>query len=117
MGQAINAGGPADCGADDAWHALQGLLPVGTEVILKGLPGEDATDRYGRTLANIYVERGGQLVNVSMWLAEEGWARTLRSYPTVETDHAEALVEQAQAAHRGLWASCTMIAAYPDLSG
>jgi hypothetical protein len=34
------------------------------------------TDRFGRTLANIYLERGGQLVNVSLWLAEQGWARS-----------------------------------------
>jgi endonuclease YncB( thermonuclease family) len=37
--------GSADCGADDAWHALPGLLPVGAEVIVNGLEGEPATDR------------------------------------------------------------------------
>jgi endonuclease YncB( thermonuclease family) len=42
----VGTHGPADCGADDAWHALQGLLPVGAEVIVNGLEGEPATDRY-----------------------------------------------------------------------
>ena len=62
-----------DCGADDAWHALQGILPVGAEVIVNGLEGEPATDRYDRTLANVYAR------HVSLWLVEQGWAVTSRT--------------------------------------
>jgi endonuclease YncB( thermonuclease family) len=75
------------------------------------------TDRFDRTLANIYVDHDGQLLNVSLWLPEQGWARTFTSYTTVETDRAEALVAQAQAAHRGIWSNCTMSTAYPEVSG
>lgn len=112
----VDTNGPADCGADDAWHALQGLLPVGTEVILKGLPGEDAIDRYGRTLANIYVNHDGQLLNVSLWLAEQGWARVFTSYPTSESDAARELQAAAQQNGLGIWKSCTEDAAFPPRS-
>jgi endonuclease YncB( thermonuclease family) len=56
----------------------------------------------------VYVERDGQLINVSLWLVEQGWAVAFRSksYTTVDTDKAKLLMEDAQAARRGVWATC-----------
>lgn len=95
-----------DCGADAAWHALQGLLPAGTTVTLTSLPGEPAKDRYGRTLSNVYVAHAGQVVNVSLWMVDQGWAVTYLQYPTVDTPQAKALQAQAQRSRRGMWATC-----------
>lgn len=96
----------AECGAQAARDALAGLLPAGTSVVLNGLKGEPSTDRYGRTLSNVYVAVSGSTVNVSLWLVAQGWARVYESYRTVETVEARALQHQAQDAHRGMWASC-----------
>jgi hypothetical protein len=38
----------AECGAEAPRVALAGLLPVGTDVIGRDLPGEDVTDRHDR---------------------------------------------------------------------
>lgn len=96
----------AECGAKGARDALAGLLAVGTSVVLNGLKGEPATDRYGRTLSNVYVAVSGSTVNVSLWLVAEGWARVYAAYPTSDGPEARMLQRQAQDAHRGMWASC-----------
>ncbi len=56
-------------------------MPVGSQVLLRQLPGEPVTDDSDppRTLSNVYVERDGQLINVSLWLVEQGWAVAFRS--------------------------------------
>lgn len=96
----------AECGAQAARDALAGLLPVGTSVVLNGLKGEPSTDRYGRTLSNVYVVLSGSTVNVSLWLAAEGWAQVYASFPTSDSAEARLLQHQAQDAHRGVWGSC-----------
>jgi endonuclease YncB( thermonuclease family) len=99
---------PSDCGAQRPRTRWRVRSRSGGQVLLLGLPGEPATDDspHHRTLANVYIERDGQLVDVSLWLAEQGWAVTLSSYPTSETERSKALQAQAQAAHRGMSANC-----------
>lgn len=96
----------AECGAEGARDALAALLPVGTTVALSGLKGEPAQDRYGRTLANAYVVRNGNTVNVSLAMVAEGWARTYATFPTSDRSDARVLPEQAQDADRGMWSTC-----------
>jgi hypothetical protein len=55
-------------------------LPVGAEVIVTGLKGEPANDRYGRTL-----------VDGSLWLVAQRWAQVYEAYPTSEGDDARDL--------------------------
>jgi micrococcal nuclease len=97
----------AECDAQAACDALAGLLPPGTTVTLRGLPGEPAEDRYQRTLSNAYVPVDGtEAVNVSLWLVARGHARAYREYRTVETDEAIRLETQAREAGRGMWGTC-----------
>lgn len=96
----------ADCGAQAAADELAALLPPGTAVLLNGLKGEPATDRYGRTLSDVFVERPEGLVNVSLRLVETGAARVFVDYPTSETPDAEQLQAAARAAGRGQWGAC-----------
>ena len=97
----------AECGAQAARDALAGLLPPGTQVVLRTLPGEPERDRYGRTLANAYVAtEGTQPTNVSLWLIEHGHAVTYREFRTVETDEALRLETQAQEQRVGMWSMC-----------
>lgn len=98
--------GPPDCGAEAAQDALEALLPPGTPVVLNGLKGEPSTDRYGRTLSNVHVWRGDHLVNVSLWLAGQGWARVYHDYRTADTAAAVPLQVEAEAADRGVWRMC-----------
>lgn len=97
----------AECGAQAAADALAELLPPGTDVAVAGLPGEPATDRYGRTLANVYVQlSGGPILNVSLHLVELGLVRVYEEYPTVETALAGQAQQRARAGNTGLWATC-----------
>lgn len=97
----------ADCGAQDARDALAGLLPSGTQVVLRHLPGEPERDVFGRTLANVYVAtEGKQPTNVSLWLVEHGFAVVYREYRTVETDEAIRLETQAREQELGMWGTC-----------
>lgn len=97
----------AECGAQAARDALAGLIPPGTTVTLRGLPGEPAEDDFERTLSNAYVPIDGtEAVNVSLWLVRNGHARVYREYPTVETGEAIRLETQAREAGRGMWGMC-----------
>jgi micrococcal nuclease len=100
----------AECGAEGAEaarDALTDLLPPGTTVTLRGLPGEPAKDRYGRTLSNAYVPVDGtEAVNVSLWLVQNGWARAYLEYRTAETAEAARRETQARERGRGMWAIC-----------
>lgn len=97
----------ADCGAQAAADALSALLPPGTPVLLNGLKGEPPTDRYGRTLSRVFLDRPGGLVNISLYLAEGGLVRVYTEYPTADSDDASQLADAARSAKRGLWGACS----------
>jgi len=64
-------------------------------------------DRYGRTLAYVYVQpASGAEVNVNEELVRAGWATTLEIPPNVAAAPAFARAEdEARRARRGLWAA------------
>jgi micrococcal nuclease len=97
----------ADPCAEQSRDDLAVLLPPGTEVILNGLKGEPDTDRFERTLANLYLPTdGGQLLNVSLVLVGQGDARVYIDYPTADSDDALRLEESARARTLGVWGKC-----------
>jgi micrococcal nuclease len=85
---------------DSATAALQRLIHRDVEVSLEF--GRDSTDRYGRTLAFVWLE-DGRMVNVE--LVRRGWAvvylydrKNLRYAPRIE-----AAQDSARTAQRGWW--------------
>jgi len=95
-----------ECGSQEASDALRSVIPPGTPVLLAGLKGEPARDRYGRTLSSVLVQRPAGLTNVALLMVAEGRARVYDAYPTSETDDAMTLQTAARAAGRGLWGTC-----------
>ena len=62
-------------------------------------------DRYGRTLAYVYVPAEGAELMVNAELARLGYAQLLTIPPNVRyADRFRALAEEARRARRGLWA-------------
>jgi micrococcal nuclease len=60
------------------------------------------TDRYGRTLAYLYLENG-TFVNAEV--VRQGYGVAYTKYPFKYLDEFRALERQARAANRGLWAA------------
>ena len=62
-------------------------------------------DRYGRTLAYVYVTRpDGETILVNEWLVREGLAQPMTIPPNVKhADRFRAAAAEARTAHRGLW--------------
>lgn len=81
---------------------------VGQRVRLRTEPSSgDVTDRYGRTLAYVYlVSRHRDLGAVEL---ERGYARVYAFHGRrfAKRTHYETLEKNARAAHRGRWGSCT----------
>ncbi|MGP5241866.1 thermonuclease family protein [Corynebacterium flavescens] len=92
-------GRPSECLAEDAKAFLDSLLPRGTEVRLEY--DEERTDKYGRTLAGVYVDDG--LINSQV--AAAGLATPLliepnhRFYPEVLS-----AAETAEGSEKGIFA-------------
>lgn len=95
-----------ECGSQEASDALRALIPPGTPVLLVGLKGEPARDRYGRTLSSVLVKTDRGLVNTALQMVADGRARVYEAYPTSETDDARTLQETARLDRRGLWGAC-----------
>ena len=82
---------------------LSQLLPKGTEVRL-GFDVE-RIDRYGRTLAYVWVNSTRLFVNAE--LVRQGFAQPLTIPPNVaHADEFTALAAEARQADRGLWSAC-----------
>jgi micrococcal nuclease len=95
-----------ECYGDAASALTRSLIPPGTRVRVEQDPDLDQVDRYRRKLA--YVWKGDEDVNVT--LVREG-AAGVWFYDGRRGRHASELlqaVEQARAAHRGLWGSCPL---------
>jgi micrococcal nuclease len=94
--------GQQQCFGREASAFTERTLPPGTHVRYR--LGIDPTDRYGRTLAYIYLENGRMFNEL---LAERGYATPLTVPPNV--DYADRFVKaarRAREAHRGLWRAC-----------
>jgi micrococcal nuclease len=92
-----------ECMGRESSRFLAELLPKGTEVRL-GFDVE-REDRYGRTLAYVWVTTTGVFVNAE--LVGRGFAQPLTIPPNIA--HADEIADLARAARqadRGLWAAC-----------
>ena len=95
--------GEQECFGRQASAFTERVLPPGTHVRYR--LGVDPQDRYGRTLAYIYL-RDGRMFNEL--LVERGYATPLTIPPNV--DYADRFVKaarKAREANRGLWKTCT----------
>ena len=94
---------PVECMGRESSRFLTELLPKGTEVRL-GFDVE-REDRYGRTLAYVWVTSTGVFVNAE--LVRRGFAQPLTIPPNVaHADEIADLAGDARQANRGLWAAC-----------
>ena len=85
----------------EARTKLEALLPTGTEAVLE--LDVQRQDRYGRTLAYVYLP-DGRMANEEM--ARAGYAVALVYPPNVRhVERIRAAVNEAQQAKRGLWAT------------
>lgn len=99
--------GTSQCGAQAAADTLSALLPPSTPVLLSGFKGVPDKDREGRTLANVYLDRADGLINVSLYLIENGMVGLAGPFWTPDSDAGVVLEDAARTARRGTWAVCT----------
>lgn len=104
-------GTPVECGGKQATAAMKKLVlrkrgrrTVGRAVRLTSDPSQDATDRYGRTLAYVNVVGG---VDVGRSMVKAGWAAVyVFESPFVRLATFTAAQDAAKAAGRGVWDAC-----------
>ena len=95
--------GEQECFGRQASAFTERVLPPGTHVRYR--LGVDPQDRYGRTLAYVYLQDGRMFNEL---LVERGYATPLTIPPNV--DYADRFVKaarKAREANRGLWKACT----------
>jgi micrococcal nuclease len=86
-----------------AASAANKTLVGGKTVLLEKDVSE--TDRFGRLLRNVWVERDGRLVLVGLELVRTGYANVTTFPPDVKyVDQLLAALDEARVAGRGLWA-------------
>ncbi|MFC4321982.1 5'-nucleotidase C-terminal domain-containing protein [Litchfieldia salsa] len=91
---------------------LAEILKPGDEVIVK--VGEEATDTYGRLLAQIIIKSSG--VNTNLKMVEEGYATTYFIWPVgdqAEYEMFQAAVKEAHAQGKGIWNPANPLAELP----
>ena len=76
-------------------------LAVGTRVRLEF--DQDRTDRYGRTLAYVYLQPEGLLLNAE--IIRQGYGFAYTQFPFRMIEQFRSLEREAREAGRGLWAS------------
>jgi endonuclease YncB( thermonuclease family) len=104
----VDAAETYECFGSEATAALRGLAD-GAVVTLRRPPAGPATDRYGRTLADVLV--AGESVNEA--LVRDGAAEWYEQFADEDADLAARLAAaetDAMAAHRGLWSACGDVA-------
>jgi micrococcal nuclease len=95
---------PVQCFGPEASNYTKHLLPPGSRVFVRR--DVEARDDYGRLLG--YIFRSSDNLFVNLELARLGFARPLTIAPNnhLAADFVRA-AHEAEAANRGLWASCT----------
>ncbi|MCX2727828.1 thermonuclease family protein [Thermomicrobium sp. 4228-Ro] len=99
-------GHPPECYNEEATRLLAELAPPGTVVLLERDVSE--TDRYGRLLRYVWIDRNGQRLLLNEELVRRG-AAVAREYPP-DTRYAARLAaaqQVAQATRAGLWSHCS----------
>lgn len=94
------SGGTAQPYAEAARRRLQALVAASDER-LRLVPGSEATDHYGRTLAHLFDRQGG---NLEARLIAEGLGYAVAIAPNTRLAACQAAAEsQARKARRGVW--------------
>nr|WP_260856064.1 thermonuclease family protein [Pseudomonas psychrotolerans] len=102
------SGGTAQPFAEAARRRLQALVEASGER-LRLVPGREATDHYGRTLAHLYDRQGS---NLEARLIAEGLGYAVAIAPNTRLANCQAAAErQARQARLGLWKQDPTIAA------
>lgn len=100
----VRPGSPTECGSRQAAASMRRLAPDGAEVLLRPDSVADATDRYGRILAHVFVA-GRQLELAQL---RRGWASVYR-YDDQRFDglpRFEAAELRARRGNLGVWGLC-----------
>ncbi|MDP9441338.1 MAG: thermonuclease family protein [Actinomycetota bacterium] len=100
----VDAPETSECFGTESTGALSALA-AGKTVTLRRPPSGPATDRYGRTLADVRVGE----VSVNEAMVRSGGAEWYESFAKEDADLAERLrvaENEAKAARRGLWSAC-----------
>ena len=101
----VDAPETSQCFGSESTAALRALAPEGETVILRRPDTAPTRDRYGRTLAEIFVGE----TSVDEALIREGAAEWYEQYAHEDADLArrlQAAEAEARAAGRGLWSAC-----------
>lgn len=97
---------PVQCYGPEALVNAEEILPVGSTVQLTPDPSQGSLDRYGRTLAYVSNEEGGDF---GLAQIQGGYAREYtytKSRPYVRQGLYLAEQNEAKNIHAGLWGSC-----------
>jgi micrococcal nuclease len=96
---------PVECGGPQASASMARLAPRGTRVTLAADPTQDRMDRYGRTLAYVFLSDGRLLEDEQL---RSGWAGVyvFHGNPVRRIAQFRRDARAAQSAHRGVWAEC-----------
>ncbi|MGH2905466.1 MAG: thermonuclease family protein [Solirubrobacterales bacterium] len=98
--ESVKPNAPVDCFGHEASDFNRRLVQGRT---VKLIPDREATDKYGRSLAFVYV--GDTLVQAQ--LLENGYARTLEIEPnTSKAEYFAKLERVAISTNKGLWRAC-----------
>ena len=91
------------CYGMEANRYVNTLLPKGTKVILR--LDKEATDKYGRTLAYVYLKSNNLFINLQ--LITKGYAKTMKFKPnTLHAYEFEKAQTKAKTNQVGLWDKC-----------
>jgi micrococcal nuclease len=100
--ESVKPGEPVQCYAQQASNFNKRLV-TGRRVRLR--IGRERTDRYGRTLAYVYLFDGDRFVNAE--LIRRGYARTVEFPPNTDfADRFDRLERRAREQRLGLWRAC-----------
>src|SRR3954447_16973831 len=96
---------PVECGGPQASASMARLVPRGARVTLATDPTQDRVDRYGRTLAYVFLPDGRLLEDEQL---RSGWATVyvFHGNPVQRIAELRREARQAESARRGVWSEC-----------
>jgi micrococcal nuclease len=98
-------GTPVECGGPEASANMRRLVPPGAAIELQPDPTQDRIDRYGRTLAYVWLSDGRLLEDAQL---ESGWATTyvFEGRPVSLFERLSRAAHDAERAGRGVYREC-----------
>src|SRR3954447_8647890 len=103
---------PVECGGPQASASMARIAPPGTRVRLASDPTQDRVDRYGRTLAYVFLADGKLVEDEQL---RSGWATVyvFRGKPVERIAELRREERDAENSHRGVWGKCRGDFHYP----